>query len=154
MHYRYNLSPFQSVTCTSKKSVCFLFFCCCFIFCCCCFFCLFFFFLFFFFFLKKQHNFFIYVQNKWKFLKKEMHVYKLMLCTYNEVLGLSQHFVSSCSHVCVDWEKWRFQNQINVLLIVTSDLVLHTCTLKSLWSNYRRVSLHLSDDKSINNRLW
>ena len=37
---------------------------------------------------------FIYIQNKWKFLKKEMHVYKLSLCTYNQFLGLLQHFVA------------------------------------------------------------
>ena len=34
-----------------------------------------------------------------------MHVYKLPLCIYNQILGLLQHFVSSCSHVCIDWEK-------------------------------------------------
>ena len=48
---------------------------------------------------------FIYIQNKWKILKKELHLYKLSLCTYNQILGLLQHFVSSCSHVCMDWEK-------------------------------------------------
>ena len=41
----------------------------------------------FFFFLKEATQFymfycFIYIQNKWKFLKKDMHVYKRSLCTY------------------------------------------------------------------------
>ena len=45
--------------------------------------------------------------------------------------------------------------QLKMLFIVTSDLLLHTCTSKSLWSgNYRRVSLHLSGDKLVINRLW
>ena len=34
-----------------------------------------------------------------------MHVYKLSLCTYNQILGLVQLSVSSCSHVCIDWER-------------------------------------------------
>ena len=47
----------------------------------------FFFFFFFFFFLKEATQFytfycFIYIQNKFKFLKKDMHVYKRSLCTY------------------------------------------------------------------------
>ena len=51
---------------------------------------------------------FIYIQNQWTFLKKEMHVYKLSLCIFNQILGLLQHSVSSGSHVCMDWEKKRF----------------------------------------------
>ena len=36
-------------------------------------------------------------------LKKEIHVYKLSLCTYNQIVGLLQHFVSPCSRVCMVW---------------------------------------------------
>ena len=67
MHCRYNLSPNSRVPDAQVRSKKF--------------------------FLKEATQFymfycFIYIQNKWKFLKKDMHVYKLSLCTYNQILGL------------------------------------------------------------------
>ena len=41
--------------------------------------------------------------------KKQMEIFKernaciqLSLCIYNQILGLLQHFVSSCRHACMD----------------------------------------------------
>ena len=102
MHYRYNLSPHSRVPHAQVRSKKF--------------------------FLKEATQFymfycFIYIQNKWNFLKTEMHVYKLSLCTYNHFLGLLQHFVSSCSHV---WEK------IKVLYLVSPDFIGYGNSLSTI----------------------
>ena len=62
------------------------------------------------FFLKEATKFyvfycFIYIQNKWKFLKKEMHVYKLSLCTYNHFLGFSILFPHVATYVWTERNK-------------------------------------------------
>ena len=40
---------------------------------------------------------FIYIQNKWIFLKKAVHAYKLSLYAYNQILGLLYSILFSCS---------------------------------------------------------